>query len=255
METRREEATNEHTQNIRAGVPVMKMTYGLTIDEYDYIDMSIDALRDIKHFGITEYVIFTPVNKEGYANLPCNATIIDAVTTNKMGKKVFKDRVLSELEILPDNDDYFVQQEIMSSLGYGIGYTPRPGLVDVRGDGYISYFLTNSKKIKVDERFSGSNICVAYKGISVDPEGYPLITRKQANALAAIVAKNVMTKRAYRGEKVAIAMLELAMANSARLKQAASIPERMTDNDIDQMLDAQTTFNRKMPGRPTKYNR
>ena len=97
METRREEATNEHVQNIRSGMPIMKSLYGLTVDEYDYIDSAIDALRDIKHFGITEYYVLTPVNAEGYANLPCNATIIDAVTTAKMGQKVFHDRFYVEM--------------------------------------------------------------------------------------------------------------------------------------------------------------
>lgn len=255
METRRDEAFNEHVQNIRAGLPVMKSIYGLTTDEYDYIDTAIDALRDIKHFGITEYVAYSPVNADGYAPLPCNATIIDAVTTAKMGKKVFKDRLVSEIQLTADNDTYYLQQEVMNNLGYGAGFLARPGLVDMFGDGYISYYLTNDKKIKVDKAYAKETIAIAYKGISVDAEGYPLITRKQANALAAIVAKNILTKRAFRGEKAAISMLELAMANSARLRQAASIPERITDNEIDQLLDAQTTFNRKSYGRPTKYNR
>lgn len=255
METRRDEATNEHVQNIRAGIPVMNMQYGVTIDEYDYIDMAVDALRDIKHFGITEYVAFVPVNLEGYAKIPCNATIIDAVTASKMGKKVFHDRLLSDMETTADTDNYFLQQEIMNNIGYGTNYVTRPNLANAYGEGYLSYFLTNDKRIKVDMVHKGSTIAIAYKGISVDPEGYPLITRKQANAIAAIVAKNVLTKRAYRGDKIAISMLELAMANSARLKQAASIPERMTDNEIDTMLDAQTTFNRKTYRRPTKYNR
>lgn len=255
METRRDEATNEHVQNIRAGIPVMNMNYGVTINEYDYIDMSVDALRDIKHFGITEYLAFVPVDTLGFARLPCNATIIDAVTTSKMGKKVFSTRVLSELENVADNDTYFLQQEVMNNIGYGNGYVTRPGLADHHGDGYISYFLTDDKRIKIDLMYRGATIAIAYKGISVDAEGYPLITRKQANALAAIVAKNVLTKRAYKGNKIALSMLELAMNNSARLKQAASIPERLTDNEIDTLLDAQTTFNRKTYGRPTKYNR
>jgi hypothetical protein len=255
METRRDEAANEHVQNIRAGIPVMNSLYGVTIDEYDYIDMSIDALRDIKHFGITEYIAYVPVNMEGYASLPCNTTIIDAVTTSKMGRKVFRDRILSTLEVSTENDDYYLQKEVMNSIGFGVGYFIKPGLADVYGDGYISYFLTDDKKIKVDPVHGGSNIGIAYKGISVDPEGYPLITRKQANALAAIVAKNVLTRKAYKGDKVAIAMLELAMNNSARLKQAASIPERITDNELDEMLNAQTTFNRKTYGRPSKYSR
>jgi hypothetical protein len=35
--------------NIRAGLAVLKMY--MHMDEYDYIDIAVDTLRNIKHFG------------------------------------------------------------------------------------------------------------------------------------------------------------------------------------------------------------
>jgi len=50
-------------------------------------------------------------------------------------------------------------------------------------------------------------------------------------------------------------MSELFRGDAARLKQAASIPEELSDNDINSILDIQTSFNRKSYKRPTKYSR
>lgn len=255
MEGHRDQATNEHVQNIRSGLPVLNSVYGLSMDEYDYLDMALDALRDIKNFGTAEYVCFVEVNEAGVANLPCNVNIIDAVTTNKMARKVFNERMISELDVMRDHDDYFLQKNIMENIGYGIESGVRTNLIDSFGDGYISYTLLEDRKIKVGPRHYGEIIGIAYTGISTDTEGYPMITRKQANALAAITAKNILTKKAFRGDRNSLAMLEMAINNAGRLKQAASIPEHITDNEIDTMLNAKTSFNRKTHNRPTKYGR
>jgi hypothetical protein len=63
------------------------------MDEYDYIDIAVDTLRNIKHFGATEYVSYITVDPSGKAHLPCNIDTIDAVTTRKWAEK----RMLLEL--------------------------------------------------------------------------------------------------------------------------------------------------------------
>jgi hypothetical protein len=51
--------------NIRAGLSVSKAMYTMHMDEYDYIDIAVDTLRNIKHFN-NEYVSYiTTVNSEG----------------------------------------------------------------------------------------------------------------------------------------------------------------------------------------------
>jgi hypothetical protein len=50
------------------------------MDEYDYIDIAVDTLRNIK-FWTTEYVSYITVDPS--STLPCNIDTIDAVTTQK----------------------------------------------------------------------------------------------------------------------------------------------------------------------------
>lgn len=248
----REVARNEHTMNIRSGLPVLKTMYGMHIDEYDYLDIAVDSLRNIKHFGTTSYVAYVTVDREGKALLPCNMYTIDAVTTEHMGRKAFDTRVVVEMDDIVGTDTYYFIDNIMRGLGWSWGRMP--GLAGTWGKGYISYQL-EGKAITVGKEHSGGRIAVAFTGMTIDLEGYPFITRKQANALAAVCARVLSIRGANRGDKGLAAMVQFYTTESGRLVQAASIPEDITDNELDEVLNCKTSFNRKSVNRPTKYSR
>lgn len=249
MAQQREAASNEHTMDIRSGLAILHSLYKLTMDEFDYLDLAINELRDIKHFGSTEYIAVLTVDEEGYIDLPCNIDTIDAVTTVRMGLKAFAERVPYEMQAI-DTDEYYAAVAVMKSINHGYH-----GLTEFRtGEGYINYHL-NGKRIKVDKSLADQKIAVAFTGVAVDPEGYPKITRKQANALAHAAATAITLQKAMKGDRNAAGMLEYLKTEKMRFKQAASIPEDISDNEIDEMLDVQTTFNRKSYKRPTKYSR
>jgi hypothetical protein len=102
--------------------------YSMHMDEYDYIDIAVDTLRNIKHFGATEYVSYT-VDPSGKAHLPCNIDTIDAVTTQEMGRKAYATRVDFEMDGILNTDTYYTMEGIMTSLGRG----GRPGLAGAAG--------------------------------------------------------------------------------------------------------------------------
>lgn len=248
----REVAKNEHTMNIRSGIAALNTMYGMHIDEFDYLDIAVDALRSIKHFGTTEYISYITVGAGGKVHLPCNMDSIDAVTTEEMGRKAFSTRVEFEMDGIIGTDTYYTMESTMTALGRHRGY--RPGLAGAYGKGYVSYQLEGNV-IRVDDQYIGNRIAFAYTGIATDLEGFPLITRKQSNALAAISARVLSVKGANRGDKGLASMVEYYTGVSARLIQAASIPEDITDNELDEVLNAKTSFNRKSINRPTKYGR
>jgi hypothetical protein len=246
----RDVAKNEHTMNIRAGIAVLKTMYSMHIDEYDYLDIAVDALRDIKHFGSTEYVAYITADKNGKVQLPCNMDSIDAVTTEHMGRKSYGSRVEMDIDGITGTDEYITQSNIMDSLNR----VWRPGLGGLTGEGYISYQL-EGKTLRVDKSYAGQKITVAYTGITTDLEGLPIITRKQANALAAISARVLTVRGANKGDKGLASMVEYYTGISGRLIQAASIPENISDNELDEVLNCMNTFNKKTYKRPTKYSR
>jgi hypothetical protein len=84
------------------------------MDEYDYIDIAVDTLRNIKHFGATEYVSYITVDPSGKAHLPCNIDTIDAVTTQEMGRKAYATRVDFEMDGILNTDTYYTMEGIIS---------------------------------------------------------------------------------------------------------------------------------------------
>lgn len=241
---------NEHSLNIKAGLAVLKTMYGLSIDEYDYLDIAVDTLSNIKYFGTTEYIMYPVVDRDGKILLPCNVNTIDAVTSSHMGEKVFGTRVLFDMEGIINTDTYYRSERIRT----GLGRAWEPGIGGLEGTGYISYHV-NGKHIQVDKKNAGQKIAVAYSGITSDLDGYPIITRKQANAIAAVVARVISLKGANRGDKGMASMVEFYTGRAGVLVQAASIPEYITDNELDEVFDRLTTFNRKTVNRPSKYGR
>jgi hypothetical protein len=80
-----------------------------------------------------------------------------------------------------------------------------------------------------------------------------IITRKQqmpGRSYGGVLA----VRGANRGDKGLSAMVEYYTGVAARLTQAASIPEDLTDK-LDEVLNAKTSFNKKSYNRPTKYSR
>jgi len=254
----------EHVLNIRTGIAILKSEYGLHIDEWDYIDLAVNALRDIRHFGTEEYIAITTVPKNGIIPIPCNAETVDAVCTSLVARKAFGSRMPYALLDNYGNDVYIAAAKVMDVVRTGYSSLSEvrsrpyskdfPGMSLLREDGYIDYHLGKGA-ITVGVSLAGTDIGIAFTGIMVDLEGYPMITRKQANALAAISAKSIAIKAAIRGDKNMASMLEFLITESARLKQGASMAEEINDNEIDELLDAKTTFNRKSINRPSRYER
>lgn len=237
----------EHTQNIRSGMTVLNNLYGLSMDEYDYLDLAVDILRDIKNFEIRPYKTFVTVNKEGYLDIPCNMKIIEGIVTSQQGEKEYLDREIIKKRS-DKSDSYYTANTVRNLLEWPIHTL---NVVD----GQLSYKLDKDNIFIYDEFYRDKEVCIAFTGFTVDEEGYPLITRKQANAIAANAAKAIIMKAAMAGDQKKAQMLEFIMKEAGRLKQAASLPEDISDSQLDEVLDAQNTFNRKAYKRPNKYSR
>ena len=83
-------AKNEHTQNIRAGLPVLKTNYGFTIDEYDYLDIAVDVLRDIRYLGSTDYIAYKKVDPAGY--IKCGRGRCKRISGRDSGRRTYQKR-------------------------------------------------------------------------------------------------------------------------------------------------------------------
>jgi hypothetical protein len=83
-------------------------------------------------------------------------------------------------------------------------------------------------------------------------EGLPIITRKQANALAAVTASACCKGCQQRRQRPFCYGIYTGVA--AVLHNRVN-SEDLTDNELDEVLNADILYNKKSYNRPTKYSR
>ena len=109
---------------------------------------------------------------------------------------------------------------------------------------YVKYERVGDKLIF--EKAYGP-IQILYKGTETDDEGLPYINEKQKDAIACYIAYITKFKEGMRTHNPNILQeAQLLNVNWLKLCDAARVAEYMSQNDIDKVLDARTTFNRKL---------
>lgn len=87
---------------------------------------------------------------------------------------------------------------------------------------------------------------VVYHGILADDEGLPLCNDKELRAIAAFVAYATLYKEGIKKRDGNILKLAQTVKEDwLRACNAARIPEHFSQNDMDQILDTKTSWNRK----------
>ena len=136
-------------------------------------------------------------------------------------------------EVRPDPSTVSMESNVRSSTsvvpGESVAYKVFPGYLKV-----------------VSAMMAGQTADLLYYCIEKDPDGLPYVNDLEAEAIAIWLAKQELERRAFRGDKGAIEMLvyigpraEIAMA------AAKSSDEKISDDDLDRLLDIKTSFGRK----------
>lgn len=227
--------------NFNSVFPYVQSMYGIDPDENDFEDVAITAWSQIntKH---TRLYRFIGNVENGELVLPCNATaLIESVHIPLPDAKVFDTKYS-----VPSLDNVFTEY-------YSDAW-----------DVFKHPFDQHGKLIKYDEG-NGTlyfdrdyrNVMVVYHGILADNEsGLPLITEKEKQAIACFVAYNALLKEAIKKrDQGAMNMAQALKADWMRLCNAARIPEHLSQNDMDMILDVRSNWARKKYGisyRPIK---
>lgn len=219
--------------NIKAAYGLCDSLYGVTPDENTFEDLVLTAWNKIgtKHTRLYKYE--TSV-KNGSVELPCNVDLIESVHIP------FPDAETSS------NSTNWPWQNIWIEA-----YIDRfPRLQD-------PYFHPG-KLIKYDE---GNNelyfahdypsVIIIYHGILADEEdGLPLVNDKELTAIATFVAYASLYREGIKKRDANIIKLAQTVKEDwLRTCNAARIPEHMSQNDMNAILDVKTSWNRKAYGK------
>lgn len=224
--------------NINTVYGLVETLYGITPNESNFEDIVMNGWSYInnKHTRLYRYV--ADADKDGVLDLPCNVDVIESVHIPMPDAKMTSNKtVFNEINTL------FTEGYIDAWKRLEDPYWTRGKLVKY-DEGNNQLFFARPYK----------NIMVVYHGIIADEEtGLPLVTDKEIKALAAYVAYASLYREGIQKRNPDIMQFaQTIYADWLKLCNAARIPEHLSQNEMDSILDVKTRWDRKQYGRSYK---
>lgn len=207
--------------------------YDLHILPEDFEEIGLVAWNMIGNKNCRLYKTIADVDcKTGRVKLPCNCDIIEAVTYP------FEDwEFTSNIYVNGDINSGWIEQFIESRKRFTDPLYVGGRYVKYTQDGDVLYL--DQKGIQ--------KVAILYKGVLMDEEGLPSITLEEATAIATFVAWNVKFKEALKtNNKDTLGISQALESRWYRLCDAARVPSHISQNEMNEILDAKTSWNRKI---------
>lgn len=230
------------TNNFHYGMSLAQTLYDIDLKEEDYEEIGLVAwgLIGNKRTRTYRYTTCMDACSDNSIQLPCNADILEAVTTG------WEDWG-NVTNTTPNGDAYseVTEQYIERRKSF---HNPL-----YQSGKFIKYERVGDT-LYLDRPYGQVNIL--YRGIVLDDEGLPELTDKEALAIATYCAYVVKYKEGLKTNNPNIIQLanQLKRDWSVQCDQART-DQYLSQNEWDQVLDAKTNWNRKVHSKSYKYVR
>lgn len=223
--------------DLNAAYSLAQTLYGVEPSPTDFEDIALNAwtLINNKHTRLYKYVGDTE-NHE--LPLPCNVDIIESVHIPIEDAQMTSNKtVFNSIETL-FIENYINCWKRIDDPYYNVGK-----LVKYKEGDNTLYFTRDYKRVMV-----------IYHGILVNDEtGLPMITDKEMQAIAAYVGFALLYRESFiKRDKNLMQMAMQVKQEWLRACTAARVPEHLSQNDMDKILDASVRWDRKQYGKSIK---
>lgn len=208
------------------------LLYGIEILPEDFEEIGLIAWNFIGNKRTRTYRYSAKVNCNTLTvELPCNADIVEAVTY------CFEDwNHTSNKHVDGDYDSQFTEHYIENLKAFENPLYQSGRYAKFERVGDILYF---------DQSYGTVNIL--YKGVILDDDGLPMLNDKECIAIATYVAYTQKFKEGMlTNNKDIIAIAQTLQQAWLRYVDAARVPEYLTQNDMNEVLEAKSSWNRKI---------
>lgn len=211
--------------------------YGVDPSPTTFEDIAINAwlLINNKHTRLYKYVGDTV---EHQLALPCNVDIIESVHLPIEDAQMTSNKtVFNSIETL------FIENYINCWKRIDDPYYHTGKLVKYKEGENTLYFTRDYKRV-----------LVIYHGILVNDEtGLPMITDKEMQAIAAYIGYAMIYKEAIQKRDKNLMQIALQIQQEwKRACSAARVPEHLSQNDMDKILEANVRWDRKQYAKSMK---
>ena len=216
-----------------------KLLYEVDMTQEEFEEIGLIAWNKIGNRQTKLYRYRCDIDCETLTvELPCNCDEIEAVTYDfEDWKYVTNDTV---------NGDY--QSQFIENYIEGRKLYMNPFYIS----GKFAIYERVNDTLYFDKDYGSVNIL--YKGIIVDDDGLPYINEKEKDAIACYLA---YTKKFKEGLKTHNQLIlqesQLLEQRWYKLCDAARVPQRINQNEMNEILDAKTSWNRKIFNKSWKY--
>lgn len=219
--------------NFNYGLSLLDLLYGVTLQEEDYQEIALIAwgLIGNKRTKIYRYQAHLKPCQDSF-DLPCNADILEAVTAD------FEDFGHAALDSPSEKYGSFeVEQYIEHHKAFTEPLYARGKFINYERVGNTLY---------INRRHGGGPVNVLYRGQVLDDEGLPEITDKEATALATYCAYITKLKEGMSTNNTVMINLAQNLYSKWLIQcEQARTEWQTTQNDLDEILDAKTCWDRK----------
>ena len=220
------------TNNFYYAMSLTDQLFGITMQENDWEEIALIAWNQIGNKRCKLYKYTACLNNcENSIELPCNCDILEAVTTDFEDFQHVSNRHDMSLPGSFTTESYIESRKAFNNPLYIPGkYVPYERV------GNILYFNQPYNKVNI-----------LYKGVVLDENGLPEITDKEALAIATYCAyvskfkEGLMTNNAN-----IIRVSEVLKQQWLTRCDQARVPEDISQNEMDEILDAKNNWNRKI---------
>lgn len=218
--------------NFKSAMFQADLLYGLELIPEDFEELGLIAWNLIGNKRCKLYKYTTELNCETRTvTLPCNADIIEAVTYG------FEDWRYTTNDT--PNGDF--NSQFVESYIEGRKLFENPLYINGR---FVKYERVGDT-LYFDKDYGKINIL--YKGVVLDEEGLPDINDKECLAIATFCAYIKEFKEGLKTNNPNIVRLSQELERKwYKYCDAARVPEYIDQNDMNEILDAKSSWNRKI---------
>ena len=226
--------------NFKYAITLAQMLYDIDINDMDtLIEIGLVAYNFIgnKNTHLVADIVNVDM-RTGLVNLPCKADLVEAITYPKIEDWNYT----SNTKNFGDFNTLNVEQYIEKSKQFVDPLYVSGRLIKYRREG--NYIYVNEK---VDV------VCVLYHTEQLDEEDLPLINDKEAIAIADYIAYTIKYKEALRSNNSNVFQMAQTIKKQWLLHcDAARVPEYVNQNEMNDLLETASSYNRKVYGRSFK---
>lgn len=219
--------------NSKSVYSMANILYGVTIDTTNFDDIVLAGWQLIGNRE-TRLYRYTTHTENRRVKLPCNVDFIEAVFS-----PILDAQTSHPYEIYPNIYNQWTEEYIESWKKNRNVFNERGSLVHYRLEG---------DTLVLDRDYP--SITILYHGVIVDDEGMPYLSDKEVQALAAYCAYMDIYKKSLIRKDGNLFQLASAVKNDwLRLCNSARIPDHITQNEMNDILDVKARWDRKAFGK------